>query len=477
MEGSPSRKFSFSRRKGVVLGAGPRVLPNGDPGNLLGGTQRPVSCLGSGGIQYLSICPNSLPLIARFRHRSYNPAILGSTQARATLRTWGRTGSLTTDRGDGGAWSCDVPHVDPSLGERTIKEVLKLPIERRQVPLLVSREALERCRIWGEMSGSNGEEALAEYKGALEVMSAKKAAPKRAAPSETEDEDQFVRSSKRQSTGPASSSKKKPKASGSTPKVSPSSSGDPATVLANLNTKVFPLTPVSLPEESCSHPVMSRLFHLGERMDDHFSLQADIAALTSHLREEKDSVLAKEKEMKAFRLNVRNQYEAGTLAASENISLREQLERREEEVCDLRCAAETFDVEKSMARKRESSDKSSKRIATQRPNTCSARSLRSDRVGAKVWSLRSDRTSIPLGRYVATELESKLGRYVATELERPSSCLSHYVATELEPKFGRYVATELFQNVDTTLVHAFSSTLRCYLPKTIANPFHDSPPF
>ncbi|KAF3547276.1 hypothetical protein DY000_02007674 [Brassica cretica] len=38
----------------------------------------------------------------------------------------------------------------------------------------------------------------------------------------------------------------------------------------------------------------------------------------------------------------------------------------------------------------------------------------------------------------------------------------------------RYVATELFRNVDTTLVHAFSSTLRCYLPKTVANPFHVS---
>ncbi|KAF3592831.1 hypothetical protein DY000_02022556 [Brassica cretica] len=121
-------------------------------------------------------------------------------------------------------------------------------------------------------------------------------------------------------------------------------------------------------------------------------------------------------------------------------------------------------LRKALRRKRESSDKSTKRIATQRPNTCSARSLRSDRVRAEARSLRSDRTSIPLSRYVVTELESKLGRYVATELEQE---LDRYVATELEPKFGRYVATELFRNVDTTLVHAFSSTLRCYLPKTV----------
>ncbi|KAH0862591.1 hypothetical protein HID58_079802 [Brassica napus] len=81
------------------------------------------------------------------------------------------------------------------------------------------------------MYGSKGEEALAEYKKAIEVMSGKRAAPKRAAPSKNDDEVQFIRSSKCQATtAPApSSSKKKSKASGSTPKVSPSSSFDPAT--------------------------------------------------------------------------------------------------------------------------------------------------------------------------------------------------------------------------------------------------------
>ncbi|KAF3568894.1 hypothetical protein DY000_02015731 [Brassica cretica] len=55
--------------------------------------------------------------------------------------------------------------------------------------------------------------------------------------------------------------------------------------------------------------------------------------------------------------------------------------------------------------KHETSDKSSKRVATQRPNACSARSLRSNRARAKARSLRSDRASVPLGGYVATELE------------------------------------------------------------------------
>ncbi|KAF3580228.1 hypothetical protein DY000_02030664 [Brassica cretica] len=250
---------------------------------------------------------------------------------------------------------CTAGGMDPSFGEKTIKQVLELPIERRQVLFLVSKEALERCSIWGNMSGSKGEEALAEYKRALEVMSAKKAAPKKAAPSENDDEVPFIKSNKHQAaTALASSSKKKSRASGSTPKVSPSSSSDPATVLANLNTKVFPLTPVILPEgilqpPSNSSRAMSQLFHLGDRMGDIASLKADLAELTFQLCEEKDNVLAKGKEIKALKLKVRNQDEARALAAAENVSLREQLEQQEEEVCDLRCAAETFDAEKTMA--------------------------------------------------------------------------------------------------------------------------------
>ncbi|KAF3541409.1 hypothetical protein F2Q69_00023725 [Brassica cretica] len=155
-----------------------------------------------------------------------------------------------------------------------------------------------------------------------------------------------------------------------------------------------------------------------------------------------------------------------------------------QELYDLKTARTRYLIllyKKPLRKKPESSDKSSRRIVTQRPNACSIRSLRSDLVRAKAHSLHSDQTPIPLGlyvatvlepelsRYVAIKLESELGRYVATELEPK---FGRYVATELEPKFGRYVATELFRNVDTTSVHAFSSTLRCYLRNTVANPSH-----
>ncbi|KAF2543765.1 hypothetical protein F2Q68_00031189 [Brassica cretica] len=85
-------------------------------------------------------------------------------------------------------------------------------------------------------------------------------------------------------------------------------------------------------------------------------------------------------------------------------------------------------------------------------------------------SLRNYRTCTLSGRYVATERPSVRPAWSLCS-NRASVPLSRYVATELEPKLGRYVATELFRNVNTTLVHAFSSTLRCYLQKTVAYPF------
>ncbi|KAF3560221.1 hypothetical protein F2Q69_00012550 [Brassica cretica] len=77
-----------------------------------------------------------------------------------------------------------------------------------------------------------------------------------------------------------------------------------------------------------------------------------------------------------------------------------------------------FSLRKALRKKRESSDKSSKRVAMQQPNACSARSLRSNQARAKARSFRSNRASVPLGRYVVTKLKPKLGRYVATELEQ-----------------------------------------------------------
>ncbi|KAF3532908.1 hypothetical protein DY000_02040723 [Brassica cretica] len=221
-------------------------------------------------------------------------------------------------------------------------------------------EASYRAMLYSfsrEMLGSKGDEALAEYKKAFGVMSTRKSAPKRAASVE-DDEVQFLRSSKRlavTATAP-SSSKKKCKASGS----SPSASYDWATVFTNLNTKVFSSTPVLLASEEDSSVaiqslqgdlllVASQLFHLGERMVGAASTKPEMDALASQLRKEMGVVLAKDKEIKAFRLKVRNQEAAGELAATENVSLRGQLKNREEELNDLKDTAEIFEAEKAMA--------------------------------------------------------------------------------------------------------------------------------
>ena len=91
------------------------------------------------------------------------------------------------------------------------------------------------------------------------------------------------------------------------------------------------------------------MFHLGERMVGAASTKAEMDALASQLREEKDVALAKDKEIKALRLKARNQEEAGELAATENVSLRGQLKNMEEELNDLKDTAETFEAEKAMA--------------------------------------------------------------------------------------------------------------------------------
>ncbi|KAF2556135.1 hypothetical protein F2Q68_00015246 [Brassica cretica] len=106
MEGSLYRNISIFWRKGVVPGTVPGVLSSGDPGRLFAGTRRPVSCLGSGRIQYLSIFPTRTPKPrpeagpwkpeAGTRSRSRNPeAGTGTQKLETSARSMGHQTSLS----------------------------------------------------------------------------------------------------------------------------------------------------------------------------------------------------------------------------------------------------------------------------------------------------------------------------------------------------------------------------------------------
>ncbi|KAF3579841.1 hypothetical protein DY000_02030706 [Brassica cretica] len=75
--------------QGAVPGTGPGVLRSGEPGCLLAGTQRPVSCLGSGGIQYLSRSHNLNPRKDRF---PYSRPGSGAIEPLTSCRKWTSSG-------------------------------------------------------------------------------------------------------------------------------------------------------------------------------------------------------------------------------------------------------------------------------------------------------------------------------------------------------------------------------------------------
>ncbi|KAF3567381.1 hypothetical protein DY000_02017763 [Brassica cretica] len=97
----------------------------------------------------------------------------------------------------------------------------------------------------------------------------------------------------------------------------------------------------------------------------------------------------------------------------------------------------------------------------QRPNACSARSL------------RNDRASVPLGRYVAIELEP---RSVASY--RPSVRPARSLRSDrAEQPLGRSVATELFRYIGTTITPCILVYPSMLSPGHHSEPISCFPPF
>ncbi|KAH0910768.1 hypothetical protein HID58_034089 [Brassica napus] len=202
-------------------------------------------------------------------------------------------------------------------GRDTIEQVSKFPFECRQVSFLVSEA----------MSRSKGDEALAEYKRVLELPLSELSPPRMT----------------------------KFSSSGSSAKDSPSAPYDWATVLNNLNRKVFLSTPVLLASEEDSSTaiqslqgdlleVASQLYHLGEKMEFAVSTKVEMDNLTSPTAQGEGRCPGQGQGDQGI-----NQEDAGELAAAENASLMSQLNEREEELIDLKDIAATFDVDKTMS--------------------------------------------------------------------------------------------------------------------------------
>ncbi|KAH0898754.1 hypothetical protein HID58_048322, partial [Brassica napus] len=185
------RKYGrFTLSKGVDPGTGPGVLPGGDPGCLLPATQRPVYCLGSGGIPYLSIFPNSFPLIAGFRHRTRgityahkSTGVAHSQQdfprqdiAPVILLSWVPLRQEPHSEPGGGPMekvgasdgvletaepgalviseeeACGgFPFISQGQREAVAKLIMGVPRRFRWVTFLVSKEALRHSRVWGNV--------------------------------------------------------------------------------------------------------------------------------------------------------------------------------------------------------------------------------------------------------------------------------------------------------------------------------------
>ncbi|WZZ14802.1 hypothetical protein YC2023_107891 [Brassica napus] len=130
----------------------------------------------------------------------------------------------------------------------------------------------ELSSIRGVIPGLRGAEALEEYKKALEVMAARKAAIHR----------------------------KRSRASVFKPSISASRSCSKA--LASLDSEVFPMTLTRPSLDEDTSKVMSQLFYLKGRMKNRSATKAERDALAIRLREEKDAILAKDEEIEAWKL-------------------------------------------------------------------------------------------------------------------------------------------------------------------------------
>ncbi|KAF2601767.1 hypothetical protein F2Q70_00025986 [Brassica cretica] len=200
-------------------------------------------------------------------------------------------------------------------GEDTVVRASQLPLDRRQVPFLLSDSVLHRSSLWGNMSGNTSNNLFAAYQNTAKVMSAKKGSASRT----VSGGDLVITGSRRVVTVKIEPSAvvqtKKSRGGGMATRSSQQSAeaahsvGSLATALSNLNLQVYPQDGTILPSGEPSEVVqvlqggllrtISQLFHFGERLSIESSLvsQEELDDLKRQVSEERAQRVAREMEI------------------------------------------------------------------------------------------------------------------------------------------------------------------------------------
>ncbi|KAL0716279.1 hypothetical protein Bca4012_065601 [Brassica carinata] len=206
-------------------------------------------------------------------------------------------------------------HSARAEGESNVTRARALPIERRQVAHLISFEVLRRSRLWDGMAGGDKEDPITAFKRAADALSAKRGITGGI----VSDDKVVITGSRRKmmvKVEATSSAHGKTLRDRTTTRFLPQSSGAEQTpgrlssILADLNSKVFPQDQILLSSDDPSEVIqtiqggllrtISQLHHLGDRLlEESPSLaREEVEKLTRQLSEEVSKRVAKEMELR-----------------------------------------------------------------------------------------------------------------------------------------------------------------------------------
>ncbi|KAL0898711.1 hypothetical protein Bca101_082672 [Brassica carinata] len=114
--------------------------------------------------------------------RSWRSYQKPSEKDRPSIKKWAERYAFMSLPGSTYQWNIigsPGTHPAPSEGESTVLRARQLPLDRRQVDILVGETVLRRSILWRNMSGSVADDSFAAYEEAAKVMSAKRGSASR----------------------------------------------------------------------------------------------------------------------------------------------------------------------------------------------------------------------------------------------------------------------------------------------------------